>query len=224
MGLAGLYASTRSDLFAQYATAVGERRTIILPDGTSVELGPYSALSTLFTGSERRVDLFRGEGFFDLAADSGRPFLVEAGGGTIRALDARFDVKCVDDLVTVTVGQSRAEVGTSRAPAVEIDAGWQVSYDADGLGAPVEANLDVALAWRQDRIVFHDVPLRRVLAELERYRRGKIVLMDRNLGRIPVTAIFDTRQAEKALQTIADTLPIRVLYATGYVAIVYAAG
>jgi transmembrane sensor len=78
-------------------------------------------------------------------------------------------------------------------------------------------------AWRRDRIVFEDTPLRRVLAELERYRRGRIILTSDRIGSIPVTAVFDTRQTEAALQTIAETLPIRIFHATGYVAFVYPA-
>ena len=147
--------------------------------------------------------------------------MIHAAGGTTRALGTKFDVKYVDDLVTVAVNEHSVNVEASGFPDIRVDEGWQVSYGKDGPGKPVEANFDAVEAWRRDRIVFQDVALRRVLAELERYRRGRIVLMDSRIGNIPVTAIFDTRQADNALETIADTLPIRVFYATGYMAIVY---
>jgi transmembrane sensor len=220
-GAGGLYAYNRPDLFAQYATDIGERRTIALPDGSTVELGSYSALSTRFTERERHVYLFRGEGFFDVASDPKRAFLVGAGNGATQALGTKFNVKYVDDLVTVAVNEHAADVRASGFSNVRLREGWQVSYGRDGLGTPVQANFDTIEAWRQDRIVFQDVPLRRVLTELERYRRGKIVLMDSGIGNIPVTAIFNTKQADSALQTIADTLPIRVINATGFMAIVY---
>lgn len=223
-GLGGLFAYHRADLFAQYATDIGERRTFTLPDGSSVELGSYSALSTRFSESERHVDLFRGEGFFDAVSDQRRPFVVHAAGGATQALGTKFDVKYVEDIVTVAVNEHAVNVRTSGFPDVQLDEGWQVSYGRDGVGTPVQANFDTVEAWRRDRIVFQDVPLRRVLAELERYRRGKIVLTDSSVGNIPVTAIFNTKQADSALQTIADTLPIRVFNAAGYVAIVYPAG
>lgn len=223
-GASGLYVYRRPDLFAQYTTDIGERRTIMLADGSSVELGSYSALSTRFSENERHIDLFRGEGFFEVAPDSRRPFLVHAGNGLSQALGTKFDVKYVDDLVTVAVNEHAVNVRASGFPDVKLDQGWQVSYGRDGVGMPVQANFETVEAWRRDRIVFQDVPLRRVLAELERYRRGKIVLMDSSIGNIPVTAIFNTKQADSALQTIADTLPIRVINATGYMAIVYPAG
>ncbi len=223
-GAGGLYVYRRPDLFAQYKTDIGERRTIALPDGSTVELGSYSALSTRFTENRRHINLFRGEGFFDVAPDARRPFLVHAGNGSSQALGTKFDVKYVDDIVTVAVNEHAVKVRAAGSPSVKLDQGWEVSYGRNGVGTPVQADFDAVEAWRQDRIVFQDVPLRRVLAELERYRRGRIVLMDSGIGDIPVTAIFDARQADSALQTIADTLPIRVIDASGYMAIVYPAG
>ena len=223
-GLGSLYAIDQPGLFAEYKTDIGERRTIGLPDGSIVELGSYSALSTHFTETERRVELYRGEGFFDVSHDPARAFLVDAGGGTTRALGTKFDVKFVDDLVTVAVSEHAVQVQGGGFSNLRLEEGWQVSYGRDGLGQPTEASLDTVEAWRSDRIIFQDVPLRRVLAELERYRRGRIILMDSSVGAIPVTAIFETARTESALQTIADTLGIRLLNAGNYVTLVYRAG
>jgi transmembrane sensor len=219
----GLYAIERPDLFAEYATGIGERKTFTLPDGSTVELGSYSALSTKFTGTRRRVELYRGQGFFEVAADSARPFAVHAASGVTQALGTKFDVKYVDGLVTVAVIEHAVNVSAAGFPGMRVQEGWQVSYRRDGIGKPSHADFDAVGAWRRNRIVFQNAPLRLVLAELERYRRGRIVLTSSSIGDIPVTAIFDTRQADGALQTIADTLPIRVFYATGYMAIVYPA-
>jgi len=216
-----LYTYSRRDLFADYTTDLGERRTVPLADGSSVELGSYSAMSVNFTDARRQIRLYRGEGFFDVAADTRRPFTVEAAGGATRALGTKFDVKNVDNAVTVAVSEHAVMVSSGASPAVRVEQGFQLSYDRNGPGGVTEADLGTIEAWRRDRIVFQDVPLRRVLAELERYRRGRILLMSNSIGNIPVTAVFNTKQPEEALQTIADTLPIRVLHATNYVVVVY---
>ena len=222
VGASGLYLINRRDLFADHTTDVGERRTVKLEDGTAVELGSYSALSVNFSASARQVALHRGQAFFDVAADATRPFVAEAGDGTAQALGTRFDLKYVDDQVTVAVDKHAVLVRAGAHPSTRIDEGWQVSYGRGGAQSPVtQADLETTLAWRQDRIVFQDVPLRRVLAELERYRRGRIVLMDSKAGEIPVTAIFSTRQIESALQTIENTMPVRILQATPFVTVVY---
>jgi len=223
-GLGGLYAVNQPGLFAQYKTDIGERRTLALPDGSTVELGSYSALSTHFSETERRIELYRGEGFFDVLPDPVRPFLVDAGGGSTRALGTKFDVKFVEDLVTVAVSEHAVQVQRDSLSNLRLEEGWQVTYGRDGLGQPTQASLDTVEAWRSDRIIFQDVPLRRVLAELERYRRGRIILMNDGIGNIPVTAIFETARTESALQTIADTLGIRLLNAANYVTLVYRVG
>lgn len=215
------YVFSRPDLFADYKTDVAERRSFTLPDGSIVELGGYSALSLEFTDLQRRLILHRGQAFFRVAPDSNRPFVVQAEMGTTRALGTEFDVKIMPDLVTVSVIEHSVAVQAPGAGSVIVESGWQVSYGDDGIQPPTQADVSVVQAWRQDRIIFEDVPLRRVLAELERYRRGNIILMDSSIGDIPVTAIFDTKHSENALQVIAETLPIKVLNANGYVAVVY---
>lgn len=216
----GLFMLGSADLVADFATGVGERKTFALADGSTVELGSDSVLSVRFTDGARELVLHRGQGFFDVTADSRRPFIVRVTDGTVKALGTRFDVKYVGDVVTAAVSKHAVLVQAGSSPELRIDDGWQVSYSRDGLTKPTPANLEAIEAWRRDRLVFQDAPLRRVLAELERYRRGRIVLMDKHAGDIPVTAIFDTKQPDSALRTIADTLPIRVFFATNYLVFV----
>lgn len=222
IGAGAIYLRNRDDLFADYKTDVGERRTVSLEDGTSVELGSYSALSVDFMPTERRVRLHRGQAFFETTADPARPFLVDAANGVMQALGTKFDVKLVDDLVTVVVSEHAVMVWGA-FPAVTVEQGWQVSFGRNGQSALMRADLKTAEAWRRDQIIFQDVPLRRVLAEIGRYRRGRIVLMDDTLGAIPVTAIFSAKQPENALQTLAETLPIRLFSAGPLLTIVYPA-
>ncbi len=215
------YIISRPGLFADYKTDIAERRSLNLPDGSTVELGGYSALSVRFTEGERRLILHRGQAFFQVAADKNRPFIVQAAMGDIRALGTAFDINIMPDLVTVSVVEHSVEVKTSGTGSVVVQSGWQVSYDDKGILPARQIDMSLVQAWRQDRIIFEDVPLRRVLDELERYRHGRIILMDSSIGDIPVTAIFDTRHPENALRIIAETLPIRILNMDGYIAVIY---
>ncbi|MBS7544133.1 FecR family protein [Ancylobacter oerskovii] len=213
-------ALNRDRLFATYRTGTAERRSFMLGDGSRVELGSSSALAVDFSADRRRVVLVEGEGFFQVAPDAARPFVVEAENGSTRALGTAFDVKLLDDSVAVTVVEHAVSVTVGDALPVTLEAGWQVSYGPAGLARPVEVDTAVVQAWRQDRIVFEDVPLDTVLRELERYRHGRIVLMDRSVGAMPVTAVFETTNVDAALATIAATLPVRVIDG-GLIAVVY---
>lgn len=218
---AGGYLALRPGALADYTTDVAERRSFTLADGSVVELGSHSALSVHYGEGERRLVLHRGQGFFTVASDPARPFVVQAANGAVQALGTRFDIKLTEREATVAVIEHSVLVTSSGHAAVTVEEGWQVRYDSDGTEPPQRIDLESAQAWRRDRIVFEDVPLRRVLKELERYRRGRIVLMDDRVGDIPVTAIFETKRADEALRVISETLPVKVMDAAGVVAFVY---
>lgn len=201
-------------LFADHGTAVGERRTVSLADGSTVELAGASSVSVDFAADARRVVLHEGEAFFNIGRDAARPFIVEAAAGRTQALGTAFDVKRQGDDVTVAVAEHSVAVSTAGGRVV-VEQGHQVRYGQRHLGAVGAADLGRVEAWRRDRLVFHETPLGEVIADLERYRGGRIVVTDSRLREIPVTAVFDALQAEAALDTIASSLPIRMRRVTG---------
>ena len=201
-------------LLADHGTGVGERRTVSLEDGSTVELAGASSLSVDFDAASRRVVLHAGEAFFSVARDTARPFVVEAAAGRTQALGTAFDVKCQGDEVTVAVAEHAVAVSIADTRVV-VGQGQQVRYGPRRLGAVHDADLGQVEAWRRDRLVFHETPLGDVIADLERYRGGRIVVTDARVRGIPVTAVFDARQADAALDTIASSLPIRLYRLTG---------
>lgn len=199
----------RPGWLADHATAVGERRTVALADGSTVELAGASSISVDFAAGYRRVVLSEGEAFFKVAADAARPFVVEADGTRIRALGTAFDVKLGDGSVTVAVSEQSIDVTVEGRPPVVVGSGQQVRASRRILGDVREADLAMVEAWRHDRLAFHETPLGDVVADLQRYRVGRIVLTEARLGDIPVSAAFEAGQADAAIDTLASTLPIR---------------
>jgi transmembrane sensor len=201
-------------MLADHRTDIGERRMIRLEDGSQVELGPGSALDVAFAGERRRVRLIAGQAFFTVARDTGRPFVVEARQGQIEVLGTAFDVKMIDDAVSVAVTHNAVAVSASGGKPVRLSQGQAVSYDGGGVSAVRAADLDAVEAWRHDQLVFHDAPLSNVLTELARYRRGRVQLLGKDLGSRRVTAVFDARRPDAAIETIAHSLDLRMLRAT----------
>lgn len=210
---------SRPGLFADQRTAVGERRTVALPDGSTIELAGASALSVDFTASMRRVVLQEGEAFFNVAHDPARPFVVEAASGHVQALGTAFDIKLGADAVVIAVSERSVEVSLSGVPPVIVREGQQVRYGAGQLSPVREADLAQVQAWRHDRLVFQEVALGDVIADLERYRGGRIVTTDSRLRDMPVSGEFDTRQADAAIDTLASALSIRVRRLTDFLVV-----
>jgi len=210
----GGYTLMTPGLFADYRTRTAERLMVTLPDGSAMELGSNTAISLVFDTDIRRLVLYEGEAFFQVAPDARRPFTVVAGHGVTRALGTAFNVKRRTDAVSVSVVEHAVAVSLNGQPAVTVGQGQQVRYDRQQLEAVRTVELADVQAWRRDRLIFRDTPLRVVVGDLERYRSGRIVITDERIARIPVTGIFHTRQTDAALDTIADTLPVRVTRAT----------
>jgi transmembrane sensor len=93
-----------------YSTDTGERRSITLADGSTVDLNARSKLRVEFSNNERRVELLDGQALFQVAKDKSRPFIVASGEATVRAVGTQFDVYRKDSGTTVTVLEGRVAV------------------------------------------------------------------------------------------------------------------
>lgn len=196
-------------------TAPGEHRLVTLADGSTADLGPASAITLRYSDSERRVVLLSGEAYFTVAPVAGterRPFIVEAANGTARALGTQFMVDRLPDAVEVTVAEHKVEVALAASgndgSRVTVSSGQSVRYSGGGLGPVQGGNLDNATAWRRDRLIFDHKPLSDVVAELNRYRRGRIVIADSALASRTVSGVFETDDPNAALATIARVLGV----------------
>lgn len=212
-------------LRADYRTAVGELRTVTLPDGSTVELDTDTALAVDFSPVRRRIELYRGEAFFTVAKDADRPFEVVAGGGVTRAVGTEFGVSDGGDSVTVAVEEGRVKIGRSGdgrvEDAVTVSAGEVARYDRTGdvrTAAAARRGQDVAaaLAWRRGRVVFTDWPLRDVVTALDRYRPGAIFVLDSDIAAARFTGVFSLRDTDRALDAIEGSLAVDVVRITPY--------
>ncbi|UHC19829.1 FecR domain-containing protein [Methylobacterium currus] len=200
---AGLVDWLRSDLWS----GVGDITHATLPDGSRVDLNTGTALALHFSGTERRIALLRGEAVFDVARDPGRPFVVEGGGLRVRAVGTVFYVRADGAGQPVGVAEGRVEVTAAGRP-LAVSAGE--AFREGPAHAVVKADVARAMAWRDGRLIVSGERLSDVLAELARYRRGRILLLDRRAGERRVTGAFDPRHTDEALDALAASLSLRV--------------
>lgn len=206
---------------ADFRTGTGERRVASLTDGSQVELDAETALSLDFTPQLRRLRLLSGRALFTVIADPGRPFEVACGQGAVRALGTTFVVhrRAADVVVAVTESAASVSAPDGAASAtrrIRLAAGQRVVYGVSGLGPVTQASPESETAWRRGKLAFEDRPLGDVIADLNRYRRGRIVIWDQALLDLRVDGIFDMARPDAALEGIVRTLPIQVLRIGGY--------
>lgn len=79
-------------------TAAGQKLEVVLPDGSSMTLGPSSKLiyPTAFTGDARKVFVL-GSVYADIESDAKHPFIVSAGNLDVRVLGTEFQLNSYED-------------------------------------------------------------------------------------------------------------------------------
>lgn len=91
-------------------TERGERREIVLADGSVVQIDPETRLRVDYRPHERQMLLERGRALFHVAKDTKRPFRVQADGTSVRAVGTIFAVEEAPDAVVVTVAEGKVAV------------------------------------------------------------------------------------------------------------------
>jgi transmembrane sensor len=208
-------------LRADARTAIGELRTVTLPDGSRAHLCAGSALALHYDGDRRRVALLAGEALFEVEPDPSRPFVVEAAGGEIFARGTAFDVSASDARTEVTVTEHAVDVAGAGA-SVRVEAGRQTAY---GPGLPAldsyAVDPDKVTAWRRGRLYFNDKPLGEVIAALSRYHRGYVMLAGAALRDRRVTGVFRTDQPLEALRAIEKSLGLKSTRLSDYLILLH---
>jgi transmembrane sensor len=170
---------------ATYVTRKAENRTFALPDGSRVEMGAGTQLDIAYSRGERVVTLRDGEAYFNVAHKTRWPFIVRAGTLHVADIGTAFDVRKNGGHVVVTVTEGLVDVQeVSEDPkrpraVVRLKAGERVTRDATSREPLLSTmNAGAGAAWRSGRLDFQDEPLSVVIANVNRYARHELVIVD----------------------------------------------
>jgi transmembrane sensor len=197
------------------STRLGAIETQRLGDGSQATLASDSVLDVHLSRRERRVTLHRGEAIFDVAADPGRPFVVDAGARQIVAIGTHFSVRRDSDAlrVVVTEGTVRLQAvdRAARTPSSLLPAGSvaQIEGGNELLRSMAVADAEQLLEWRDGLLVFHDTSLRDAAAEFNRYNRRKIVIADERVAKLRVGGHFRWDNADAFVRLLERGFPVR---------------
>jgi transmembrane sensor len=208
----GLWPSL-SELNADYRTATGEQRKVTFAGDVSIQMNTQTSIAVQPPDGERdRVELVAGEASFTTALQPRRTLAVLAANGKTIASGARFDVRHMRDAnrsvcVTCFDGDVRIEHPTD---AMTLGPGQQVSYDASGAGGVTSIDPESASAWQRGIVVFRATPLAEVVDEINRYRPGRIVLINAALGSKTVSGRFRIDQMGEILTRLEQAFNARM--------------
>ncbi|MFM0430608.1 FecR domain-containing protein [Paraburkholderia aspalathi] len=203
---------------ADARTALGERRTMTLADGTRLTLNTDSAVDIRFSSAARRVHLIRGE--IMIATGHGgrerRPFIVETAQGSLQPLGTRFAVRQQSALCRLDVFEGAVRINPFDAPGLApvVHAGQRARFTRDDISA-VEPISENDAAWTDGLIVASGMRLGDFVNELDRYRAGHLSC-DPSVAGLRLSGTFPLADSDLVLDTLTRTLPVEVVFITRY--------
>ncbi|UPG88439.1 DUF4880 domain-containing protein [Luteibacter aegosomaticola] len=210
---AATFLMVRSDAFTRGSapdgltlrTNVGEQKTLRVAPGVSVEMNTDTDIAVRERGGVvTGMHLRDGEAVVRIDPSRKDPFVVEVADGRLFSEPGTaFAVRCTDEAATVTCLDGHTVInhdGTN----TPVKPAQQVAFDATGTGAAVGVNLGTALSWRDRVLIYDNQPLADVVADINRYRPGRIVITDRTLGERRVHARFTLDQMGEVATLIQD--------------------
>jgi transmembrane sensor len=221
-----------------YATAVGEQRSIVLPDGSTIELNSRSKITVQYSQEARAVDLLEGQALFHVAKDHARPFIVRSDGTRVRAVGTQFDVykknggtivTVVEGRVAILINRDRETVAASVDPdpspsalsslsddedqrtSILLSAGEQLIVSQNTVRKADHPNMASATAWTQRQLVFESESLSDVAEEFNRYNERQLVIEDPKLYDFHISGVFSSTDPQSLIRFLRERPGVHVI-------------
>ncbi|CAM3980750.1 FecR family protein [Pedobacter westerhofensis] len=202
----------------EFRTAFGEKKTIMLPDHSQVELNANSTLHYLknWSSSEKREVWITGEALFVvkhlhqsgavLPADH---FVVHAGQLAIEVLGTTFNVNHRRGLVNVALIRGKVSLGLKAKKAVLMKAGEVFEYLSHQDTIIKKKTIAVKkIAWRNNRLEFNQTSVSEVFTQLEDMYGYKVIVQNQEILSKKLTGTFVTSSEAGLLKGLSLALNI----------------
>lgn len=218
----------------RYSTRVGEQKVVNLPDGSEITMNTGSLMLVEMSDVQRRVILEQGEAYFAVAPDENRPFSVDLGEHSVTVLGTEFNILKYPENFTIAVVEGEVSLHCKEEPVSANSLQLLQNKESVKLSDPGQVRLvagDVAeynsidhqlvgfhdqdisrfQNWRTGKLYFDEVPLFKVVHELNRYSGKKIMIEDSAVMNLKIYAAVDLKYPDEVLIDLEKVLPIRVV-------------
>ncbi|NQX37489.1 ferric-dicitrate binding protein FerR, regulates iron transport through sigma-19 [Pedobacter steynii] len=199
--------------FHELKTGKGEKLNHTLPDGTVVHLNAQSSLKypEHFSDSSRVLD-FSGEGFFVVAKDANRPFIIHTAQTSTRVLGTSFNLKAYPGEEETAIVVTEGKVSFSdRARKQSI----LVNPDQCGTYIPGKSLLNTNVyaakyaAWKEGKLVFDNEKLSAVALKMERWFNVKIFIERTGLKEDRFSGKFDQPTVSGVMHSLSVAIQFK---------------
>jgi transmembrane sensor len=200
---------------ASYATAVGEQRSVLLPDGSRVFLNTASTLRVNYSLRHRELWLDGGEATFEVTKSRWRPFEVRTSQGTAVAVGTRFDVfvrprSLEVAIIEGTVAVRPANLAGAGVPTL-VHAGEILTVDPASEVSVHRGEFTNILQRQFQRLEFDRASVADAISEFNRYSRRPVRVATPDIGALQISGVFHAGDTETFVHSLEASLPITVI-------------
>jgi transmembrane sensor len=190
-----------TELMADFRTGVGERRQVQLSNNVSLDLNTRTSIALHAQSSAAtQIEILSGEAAIS-AGVSAPPLIVVAADGRVTTTNAEFNLRC--DGTQVSISCLKGQLGVERrGQSMILTDGQQVSYSSQGLGELAAIDPASVTSWQHGVLTFDATPVQQVIVEINRYRPGRIILMNGDIGRRLLNARIKIAETDKIIVQI----------------------
>ena len=200
---------------SQFA-AKGEKKTILLPDGSRVFLNSNSSISYSKNFKNKRELELTGEAYFEVKKNPDKPFLVETEKIKTRVLGTSFNIKAYKKSQTkVSVNTGKVEVDIKEiSEKIILIKNQQLSFiNADEPVLSKDNNKDF-IAWTKNTIVLNNTSLGETAKILENWYDVEINFTDKELKELKISGKFKDEKLIIILKSIALVKQLEIDFLT----------
>jgi transmembrane sensor len=199
------------------STAIGERLSQTLTDGTQVELNTDTHITVRYGARQREIELQSGEVYFHVTKHEPRPFVVVAGDRKVVATGTSFVVRRDDSSatqLTVTLiegcvmirrtGTRESSQTGGGSEATILKAGERARFRRYGATIVDAPSVNKVTSWREGELNFADTPLPEAVQEFNRYSLYRVTVRSPKAESIRVNGVFRTEDLLSFIGTVAQ--------------------
>jgi ferric-dicitrate binding protein FerR (iron transport regulator) len=174
----------------------GQRVRLLLADGSLVWLNAQTRFTypAIFGKDARRV-MLDGEGLFEVAPDSRRPFTVQTAGHDVTALGTVFDVYAYGNsnaFETILIeGSVEVAARNETGNAWRMKPGYRLRYDERTRRMQTSrVSTEEYISWTNGLYHFNDITFAEMIRRLEHYHKTQIIIRDSSIMNYRCTGKF----------------------------------
>jgi ferric-dicitrate binding protein FerR (iron transport regulator) len=165
----------------------GQMSSVILPDGTKVQLNSGSKLvyASGFNSGERTVNL-EGEAFFNVAKDKKHSFIIKTKSLDFKVYGTSFNVQAYpedSEINTTLVEGSLGVVGKTGNEMARLVPGENANFKEESKELVVtNVDLELYTSWKDGMVTFRNEKLKDIARKIERWYNVQIVINNPKLA------------------------------------------